>query len=121
MKLWSQLARLGAAVAAFGPPVLAEADDEPDQATVPTLGITDQPAAAVVMEAPAPPPEPLELEVVGMVTDPYVTALPADTSVPNAANVQAPGLRGTTGPDVGPRVDRSRRACPWHSDGHRYG
>ena len=121
MKLWSQLARLGAAVAAFGPPVLAEADDEPDRVTVPTLGITDQPAAAVVMKAPTPPPEPPELEVAGMATDPYVAALPADTSVSNAANVQAPGPRVPTGPDAGRRVDRSRRPCPWHSDGHRYG
>jgi hypothetical protein len=121
MNIWSQIARLGAAVAAFGPPVLTEAADEPDQVTIPTLGVTDQPAAAVVMEAPATPPKPLEVEVVGIATDPYVAALPADTSVPNAPSVQAPGPRGPTGPVAGPRGDRNRRPCPWHSDGHRYG
>ena len=35
MHVWSQIARLGAFVAAFGPPVLAEA--------MPTSGFTDQP------------------------------------------------------------------------------
>ena len=40
MHVWSQIARLGAFVAAFGPPVLAEA--------MPTSGFTDQPVAEAV-------------------------------------------------------------------------
>jgi len=120
MNIWSQIARLGAA-AAFGPPVLTEAADEPDKVNIPALGVTDQPVAGVVMEAREVPAEPLEIEVVGVVTDPYVAALPADTSVPNAPGGQAPGPRGPTRPDARPRGDRSRRPCPWHTDGHRYG
>jgi len=37
MEIWTQLARLGAALAAFGPPVLTGADEAPNQVDMPTL------------------------------------------------------------------------------------
>ena len=48
MHIWSQIARLGAFVAAFGPPVLTETDNEPEKAALPTVGLTDQPVAEAV-------------------------------------------------------------------------
>lgn len=121
MRLWSQLARLGAAVAAFGPPVLAEADEEPDQVTVPTLGFTGQPVAEVV-ESSAVPPEPLEVEALGTGADQYIAALPADTAVPPAPNTQLPGPKRARGIEES-RLHGSGRPGlrPWHGGGQRYG
>ena len=120
MNIWSQIARLGAAVAAFGPPVLTEAADEPDQVTIPALGVTDQPVAGVVMQSREVPAEPLEIEVVGVVTDPYVAALPADTAVPAAPDAPVRQPRGgrakaDSKPHEGPRPGPH----PWHGGGQR--
>lgn len=122
MNIWSQIARLGAAVAAFGPPVLTEAADEPDQVIIPTLGVTDQPVAGVVMESREVPAEPLEIEVVGVVTDPYIAALPADTAVPAAPDAQAPRPRGARAKaDSRPHVNGKPGPHLWHGGGQRYG
>lgn len=51
MEIWAELARLGAAIAVFGPPVLTQADEEPNEVDMPTLGVGEQPTASQLLRA----------------------------------------------------------------------
>ena len=57
MNVWSQIARLGAAVAAFGPPILTKADEQPDQVDLPTIDAANEPVAAATISAPVEDPD----------------------------------------------------------------
>src|SRR3972149_871519 len=83
MKLWSQLARLGAAVAAFGPPILTEAEDEPDQAALPTLDRSNQPDAAASGKALALDADQDLLKDMAPAPTPFVAAQPDPVRLPD--------------------------------------
>lgn len=121
MKLWSQLARLGAAVAALAPAV-AEADDEPDQVEIPTLDTNNQPVAAATIRAESVDPDANLIEDMNPAPTPYVGALPAAIQVP-----QLPEDR-TSGPPPARRKGGAKRRVDvlphgktWHGGGQRYG
>ncbi len=103
MPTWSQIARLGAFVAAFGPPVLAETDNEPDNAALPTFGFTDQPVAEAVDVDASTPRE----EMANIALPDQFAAVPAAVEPPALPNRPDPAQRG---PSKG-----------WHGAGQRYG
>jgi hypothetical protein len=121
MKLWSQLARLGAAVAALAPAV-AQADDEPDQVEMPTLDITNQPVAVATIGAASVDPDASLLE--DMVINPklHVASLPLATQLPPLPEDRTPGPPRTSPKGAGkahPNVMAHSKS--WHGGGQRYG
>ncbi len=128
MEIWVELARLGAAIAAFGPPVLTGADEEPNQVDMPTLGTSEQPTANLVLEIASLPnegvrdvdenarPEP------ALFTDPYTAAVPQQSVLPPAVDTKLTGKGGKTGATSSTkRVGGDRpRARGWHGAGQRY-
>jgi hypothetical protein len=110
MHVWWQIARLGAFVAAFGPPVLAEA--------MPTSGFTDQPVAeAVDVDANTP-----REELANIALPDQFAAVPAALEPPALANDKAGkrlgrGTAAVAKPDPAPR----RTSRSWHGAGQRYG
>ncbi len=118
MHIWSQIARLGAFLAAFGPPVLTETDNEPEKTALPTIGFTDQPVAeAVDVDA-----QPTRDELANV-------NLPDDfAAIPNAIQPPAPPndngdkrqSRRTATP-VKPEPIQRRMSRGWHGAGQRYG
>jgi hypothetical protein len=121
MKLWSQLARLGAAVAALAPAV-AEADDEPDQVEIPTLDTNNQPVAAATIGAESVDPDENLIEDMNPALTPYVAALPAAILVPPLPDDRTPGPPPAR-PEGGakPHADVLPHGKTWHGGGQRYG
>lgn len=121
MKLWSQFARLGAAVAALAPAV-AEADDEPEQVEMPTLDANNQPVAAATIAAESVDRDANLLEDMAINPQLYVA-----TQVPLAPLPAPPGDK-TPGPQrnrqkdrIGPHPNVASPSKPWHGSGQRYG
>ena len=117
MHIWSQIARLGAFVAAFGPPVLAEAENEPEKAALPTVGFTDQPVAEVVdVDAQRTRDE---LANVNLPDD--FAAIPVAVQppvLPNDSTTKRLGPR--TAAPAKPDSARHRMSRSWHGAGQRY-
>ncbi len=118
MPTWSQIARLGAFVAAFGPPVLAETDNEPDNAALPTFGFTDQPVAEAVDVDASTPRE----EMANIALPDQFAAVPAAVEPPTLPNDKA-GKRLGRGTAAPARPDPAQRGPSkgWHGAGQRYG
>jgi hypothetical protein len=118
MHIWSQIARLGAFVAAFGPPVLAEAENEPEKAALPTVGVTDQPVAEVVdVDAQRTHDELANINVPdGFAAIPVAVQPPL---VPNDSATKRLGRR-TAAPTKPDPIQR-RTSRGWHGAGQRYG
>jgi len=121
MKLWSQLARLGAAVAAFGPPILTEAEDEPEQVAIPTLDTSNQPVAAASIEAPALDADRDLVEDMAPAPTPFVAALPVPVQPPAFAEERAAGLPRTGPKGIAKAAGVTPQPRPWHGGGQRYG
>ena len=118
MRLWSQLARLGAAAAALAPAV-AEADDEPDQVEIPTLDSNNQPVAAATIGSDVDPDANL-IEDMQVQTKFPVADVPAGPRLPSAADDRAPDPRRTLA-DPKPHVKVMPHGKSWHGGGQRYG
>jgi len=127
MEIWAELARLGAVIAAFGPPALTATDEEPNQVDMPTLGVGEYPTATLVLDLAGVPnadlpdvdanarPDPTEF------TDPYTALVPQQPLVPPVDTQlmpmrRKPGVASTT-KWVGGGRPRSRG---WHGGGQRY-
>jgi len=121
MKLWSQLARLGAAAAAFGPPILTEAEDQPDQVAIPTIDTSNQPVAAASIEAPAVDADQDLVEDMAPAPTPNVAVQPDPVRLPTLPEERTVGLR--PGPKDGTQGhgNPARHSRPWHGGGQRYG
>lgn len=120
MKLWSQLARLGAAVAALAPAV-AEADDEPDKVEIPTLDTNNQPVAVATLGAESVDPDANLTE--DMLINPKLqAAVPAAIQLPPAPEDSTPGPPRTR-PKGGakPHANSLPHGKSWHGGGQRYG
>ena len=120
MNIWSQIARLGAALAALGTPILAKADDEPDQVEMPTLDADNQPVAAATIEATTVDPDKNLVEDTMAAPSPYIAAVPAGIPAPTGPKGSTSGLprtRGTGG--AKPHADAVPHAKPWHGGGQR--
>ena len=118
MHIWSQIARLGAFVAAFGPPVLAETDSEPDKAALPTFGFTDQPVAEAVDVDASTPRE----EMANIALPDQFAALPAVVEPPALPNDKAGKRLGRgTAAVAKPDPAQHRISRNWHGAGQRYG
>ena len=121
MKLWSQLARLGAAVAALAPAV-AEADDDPEQVEIPTLDTNNQPVAAATIAAPVVDPDANLIEDMDPVLTPYTVALPAAVQVTPTPEDRTPGPPRTRPKGrAKPHADVFPHGKSWHGGGQRYG
>jgi len=119
--LWSQLARLGAAVAALSPTV-ADADDEPDQVELPTLDTNNQPVAAATIEAPNVDPDANLVEDMATASRPYVAALPAPIQTPPAPEDRTPDPpRNRPKGGAKPHPEGKSHIRSWHGGGQRYG
>jgi hypothetical protein len=121
MKLWSQFARLGAAVAALAPAV-AEADDEPDQVEIPTLDVNNQPVAAATIGAETADPDANLIEDMEAYPKFHVAAVPATPELPPPAEERTPGPSRTR-PKGGAKTHAKvmPHSRTWHGGGQRYG
>jgi hypothetical protein len=120
MKLWSQFARLGAAVAALSPAV-ADADDDPEQTEMPTLDADNQPVAAATIGTENADPDANLIADMEIYPRFHVAAMPATTQLP-----PPPQERATGSPRAHPRAAKPHgKALPhdrsWHGGGQRYG
>jgi hypothetical protein len=121
MKLWSQLARLGAAVAALSP-AIAEADDDPEQVEIPALDTNNQPVAAATIAATAVDPDANLIEDMSPVLTPYTAALPATVQLPPAPEERTPGPPRTRPKgSAKPHSDATPHGKSWYGGGQRYG
>jgi hypothetical protein len=121
MKLWSQFARLGAAVAALAPAVV-EADDEPEQVAIPTLENDRQPLAAATLEPSQIDPDANLLEDMETVPRLYVAAQPAPIQIPSAPDDRTSGPpRANPKGGAKPHPNALPHARSWHGGGQRYG
>ena len=121
MKLWSQLARLGAAVAALSP-AIAEADDDPEQVEIPALDTNNQPVAAATIAATAVDPDANLIEDMSPVLTPYTAAVPAPVQLPPVPDDRSSGPPRT--PPKGsakPHSDATPHGKSWYGGGQRYG
>ena len=121
MKLWSQLARLGAAVAALSP-AIAEADDDPEQVEIPTLDTNNQPVAAATIAATTVDPDANLMEDVNPVLTPYTVALPAHVQLPLAPEDRTPGPPRTRPKgSAKSHSEATPHGRSWHGGGQRHG
>ena len=120
MKLWSQLARLGAAVAALSPAV-AEADEEPDQVEIPTLDTNNQPVAAATIGTESVDPDANLIE--DMLIDPkfHVATVPTGVQLPAAPEDGTGPTRTRAKGSAKPQASRIAHGKSWHGGGQRYG
>jgi len=128
MEIWAELARLGAAIAAFGPPVLTGAYEELNQVDMPTLGAADQPTANLVLDVAGAPNDDVRDVDENAHPDPTLFMDPYTALVPQQS-VLAPlpdKLTGKSGkPGATPSTKRiggdRPRSRGWHGGGQRYG
>jgi hypothetical protein len=121
VRLWSQLARLGAAVAALSPAV-AEADDEPDQVEIPTLDANNQPVAAATIGAESVDPDANLIEDMDPAVRPYTADLPAAIQLPSPPDDRTPGPpRARPKGGAKPHPAAMAHGKSWHGGGQRYG
>jgi hypothetical protein len=123
--VWSQIARLGAFVAVFGPPVATQAAEEPERVELPTLDTANQPEA-VVAGATQPDVDPyawLDAVVAGEITPSrYFATIPADLAVPHPAWARYGELRRHPDKDSPKgRGAAKPHAGGWYGGGQRYG
>jgi hypothetical protein len=121
MNVWSQIAALGAVVAAFGPPFFSEADEEPDRATLPTIDVGDQPVAAASIDAPAGDADANLLEdTQGVLAQPDAD-VPAPTRLPSALENRAQlPPRSRPKPEGRPRANVGHHDRTLPGAGQRY-
>ena len=118
MHIWSQIARLGAFVAAFGPPVLAEADNGPDKAALPTFGFTDQPVPEAVDVDASTSRE----DLANIALPDQFAAFPAAVQPPVLPTENGGNQRGRrTATPAKPDPAQHRMSRSWHGGGQRYG
>ena len=117
MNIWSQIASLGAAVAAFGPPILTKADEQPAQVDLPTIDAGNHPVAVASVRAPVEHPDGnLFEDTVGSLARP-VAVTPAAIQPAATPVDRAPGA-----PPSRPRGETSRRPNGGTASGEeRYG
>jgi hypothetical protein len=127
MNIWSQIARLGATVAAFAPPILVRADGDAEQVALPTEGGA-QPAASLTLQREITPDELQdvdrnELPDLGTFTDPYTALLPAHPQLPPPPVEKLTGKNGKLGAvNPGSAHDAAGgRPRGWYGSGQRYG
>jgi hypothetical protein len=128
MEIWVELARLGAAIAAFGPPVLTGADEEANQVDMPTLGVGEQPTANLVLDITGvrndnvrdvdenARPDPT------LFSDPYTAAVPQQSVMPQPPDTKLTGKSRKFGvtPSMKGIVGGRSRSRGWHGGGQRY-
>lgn len=129
MKIWSDIARLGAVVAAFGPPVLTKAENEVNQVDLPTLGVGEQPSATLLLEVPASPindvrdvdenahPDPTQFE------NPHVADVPQHSLLPLASDSKLTANGKNSRATLAKKTHSSDLPWSrgWHGGGQRYG
>lgn len=121
MRLWSQIARLGAAVAALSPAV-AEADDEPDQLDIPTLDANNQPVATATIGAESVDPDANLSEDMAPNVTPYAAVLPAAIQLSPPPDDRIPGpSRARPKGGAKPHPAAMAHAKSWYGGGQRYG
>jgi hypothetical protein len=121
VKLWSQFACLGAAIAALAPAV-ADADDEPEKVEIPTLDTDNQPVAAATIGAENVDPDANLMEDMEFYPKVHVAALPATPQLIPLPEDQTSRLRGgPAGGGAKPQAKVLPHSRSWHGGGQRYG
>jgi hypothetical protein len=120
MKLWSQTARLGAAAAALVP-VIARADDDPEQVEMPTLDPDNQPVAAATIGTENVDPDANLIADMEIYPKLHVAAVPATRQLPPPPQERTPGPPRARPMAGKPHVKVLPHDRPWHGGGQRYG
>jgi hypothetical protein len=120
MKLWSQFARVGAAVAVLAPAV-ADADDDPEQVEMPTLDADNQPVAAATIGAENVDADANLIADMEIYSNLHVAAVPAAPQLPTPPQERTPGPPRTHPKAGKPHAKVLPQDRPWHGGGQRYG
>jgi hypothetical protein len=120
MKLWSQFARLGAAVAALAPAV-AEADDDPEQVEMPTIDADKKPVAAATIGTENVDPDANLIEDMEIYPESHVADVPATPQIPSPQEERTLGPPRARPKGAKPHVKVLPHDRSWHGGGQRYG